>query len=189
MTALAHGPGVASDGDDPGGKSRRGARYDEVVANHAAALARLARAYEADSERCRDLQQEIHAALWESLAGFDGRCSLRTWVYRVAHNVACSHVMHAQRRRAATLVSLDELDALPADPDHEASTDRRIALERLFALIQRLNPLDRQVILLYLEGVDSGAVAEITGLSVANVNTKVHRIKKILASRFSEGGT
>lgn len=165
---------------------RRDKLYDEAVAAHAAALARLARAYEADGELCRDLQQEIHVALWRSLETFDGRCSLRTWVYRVAHNVACTHVVKS--KRAAGMVSLDELADLRAEADGEARADRRLALERLTALIHRLAPLERQVILLYLEGMDSGAISEVTGLSISNLNTKVHRIKKILADRFREGG-
>ncbi len=175
--AAARGTAEVADGP------RRDRLYDEAVAAHGQALARLARAYEADGELCRDLQQEIHVALWRSLEGFDGRCSLRTWVYRVAHNVACTHVVKA--KRAAGLVSLDELADLPAEAD---DADRRIAVERLLGLIHRLAPLERQVILLYLEGMDNGAIAEITGLSVSNLNTKVHRIKKILADRFREGG-
>lgn len=172
-------------GDPPPAPSRQRVLYDEAVATHAAAIARLARAYEADSERCRDLRQDIHAALWQSLASFDGRCALRTWVYRVAHNVACSHVLHARRRRTAATVGLDELADAPVDGDSEAAADRRLALDRLFTLIHRLATLDRQLILLYLEGMDAGAIAEISGLSIANVNTKVHRIKKILADRFN----
>ena len=64
--------------------------------------------------------------------------------------------------------------------------DRRRALDRLYALIQRLRPLDRQVMLLYLEEEDAASIAEITGLSVANVSTKVHRIKQILVRQFHE---
>ncbi|MQA30858.1 MAG: hypothetical protein GEU82_13670 [Luteitalea sp.] len=64
------------------------------------------------------------------------------------------------------------------------AVDRRIALERLLALIQSLDPLDRQVILLYLEEVDAQSIAAIVGLSPGNVATKVHRIKQILARRF-----
>src|SRR5262245_7608505 len=82
-------------------------RYEEAAATHGAALERLARAYESDPDRRRDLLQDIHLALWRSLAGFDGRCSLRTWVYRVAHNTATSQVIR-RRRRAPTLVSLDD---------------------------------------------------------------------------------
>jgi RNA polymerase sigma-70 factor (ECF subfamily) len=62
--------------------------YEEAVSTHGPALDRLARAYEADPETRRDLLQEIHLALWRSLDSFQSRCSLRTWIYRVAHNVA-----------------------------------------------------------------------------------------------------
>jgi RNA polymerase sigma-70 factor (ECF subfamily) len=175
---------------EPGKPPRPGrdVQYEQAVAVHAAALGRLARAYEADAERCRDLLQEIHIALWESLAGFDGRCSLRTWVYRVAHNVACSHVLSARRKQAGNMVSLDELANAPTMVDEEANADRRLALDRLLRLIHRLAPLERQVILLYLESMDAASIAEITGLSAANVSVKIHRIKKILADRFREGG-
>ena len=62
--------------------------YEEAAGTYGTALERLARAYEAKPEARHDLVQEIHFALWRSLAGFDGRCSLRTWAYRVADNVA-----------------------------------------------------------------------------------------------------
>jgi RNA polymerase sigma-70 factor (ECF subfamily) len=67
--------------------------------------------------------------------------------------------------------------------------DRSLLLERLFALIQRLNPLDRQVILLYLEGMDAAFIAEVTGISSGYVATKIHRVKAILAERFRNGGS
>ena len=55
------------------------------------------------------------------------------------------------------------------------------------ALIQRLRPLDRQVMLLYLEDLDARAIGEIVGLSAVNVATKIHRVKKVLAQQFQEG--
>jgi RNA polymerase sigma-70 factor (ECF subfamily) len=60
--------------------------YEQVTTQFGAALDRLARSYEADPDKRRDLLQEIHFAVWRSLATFGGQCSLRTWVYRVAHN-------------------------------------------------------------------------------------------------------
>jgi RNA polymerase sigma-70 factor (ECF subfamily) len=150
-------------------------------------LTRLARAYEPDPDRRRDLLQEIHIALWRSLVGFDGRCSLRTWVYRVAHNTATSQVIR-RRAHTPTLVSLDEVASLPDDGLDEIETDRQRTMERILRLIHTLEPLDRQVILLYLEDMDAAAIGDITGLSSSNVATKVHRIKKILSRRFHEGG-
>ena len=162
--------------------------YQEAAAAHGAALERLARGYEADPDRRRDLLQEIHLALWQSFAGFDGRCSVRTWVYRVAHNVATSHVIR-DHRLYSRLVGLDILETLPAGDDRESDVDHRNALEKLLKLIHQLKPLDRQVILSYLEGLDAASIAEVVGISPGNVATKIHRIKDILARGFREGGS
>ena len=164
--------------------SRQDELYQEAVAGYGAALDRLARAYEAHPEERRDLLQDIHLGLWRSFEAFDGRCSLRTWVYRVAHNVATSHVIR-QRRKNSVLVTLEAIEAMP---DGFCGThDQRVNLERLMALIQRLKPLDRQMTLLYLEGMDAASIGEIIGASAGGVATKIHRIKSILARRFNEG--
>jgi RNA polymerase sigma-70 factor (ECF subfamily) len=105
----------------------------------------------------------------------------------VAHNVAASHVVRHRRASARPLVSLDDADDLPAGGDSEAALDHEQSLGRLREFIQQLNPLERQVILLYLEGTDAAGIAEITGISAGNVATKIHRIKKILAGRFGKG--
>ena len=160
--------------------------YERAAAKHRGAVARLACAYEADPDKRADLLQEIHIALWRSFARFNGRCSLRTWVYRVAHNTAASHVLRSRRIRARGLVSLDALEAEPASVPVDA--DRQVALVRLRELIQRLKPLDRQVITLYLEGEDAATISEVTGLSPGNVAVKVHRIKAILGRQFERGG-
>ena len=120
-------------------------RYAEAAAAFGPALERLARAYERDADKRRDLLQEIHVALWRSLARFDGRCSLRTWVYRVAHNTATSKVLRPQAN-APSIVALDDrLESIAAAVSEEEVLDRRRALERLHGLISRLRPLDRQV--------------------------------------------
>jgi RNA polymerase sigma-70 factor (ECF subfamily) len=108
-------------------------------------------------------------------------------VYRVAHNVAASHVVRHQRAGKRPLVSLDDVDDLPVVGDSEEGFDRQQSLERLRGFIQLLKPIERQVILLYLEGTDAAGIAEITGISAGNVATKIHRIKKILAGRFGRG--
>lgn len=147
----------------------------------------MAYAYEADSDRRRDLIQEIHFHLWRSFDKFDLRCSLRTWVYRVAHNVATSYVMRQRKRRRHEFLTLEEIEDKSNAPDMEALADRRKALGKLLALIQELQPVDRQLILGYLEGTDAESMSEITGLSVANVWTKLHRIKHILTREFHAG--
>jgi RNA polymerase sigma-70 factor (ECF subfamily) len=176
----------------PRGSASEDALYEQATTKFGAALGRLAYAYEVDRDKQRDLLQEIHLALWRSFSGFKANCSLRTWVYRVAHNVAASHVAGQRRSRSRLLVTLDELDQSDAGltgSKADASFDRQRALDRLHALIHRLQPLDRQIILLYLEGSDAAAIGEISGVSPGNVATKIHRIKRVLAERYQTGST
>lgn len=161
--------------------------YQEAVENYGPALERLASAYEADPEKRRDLSQEIHFQLWRSFQNYDNRCSLRTWTYRVAHHVAASYVMR-QRRIFSTLVSLEELES-PPDKAAQLAVERKINLARLSTLIHRLKPLDRQVIVSWLEGMDAASIAEITGLSPGTVAMRISRIKNLLAHRFHQGGS
>ena len=161
--------------------------YEQVADNFGPALDRLARAYELDADARRDLLQDIHLQLWRSFAHFDHRCSLKTWVYRVAHNVATGHVIR-QRRIRERLVSIENIETMPGGDWGELAASQTQALERLSMLIQRLKPLDRQIIVSYLEGLDASSIGEITGLSPANISMKVHRIKNVLKRWFGEGG-
>ena len=156
--------------------------YRDAVAAFGPQLRRLARAYATDYE---DLLQDIHFALWRSLATFNGGCSLKTWVYRVAHNTTISSKL---RRRKVKLVSLEELDGLAAEDSAEERISQAQAVLRLHALIATLKPPDDQVMLLYLEDLDAQSISEVTGLSAGAVATRIHRIKALLARRFGEGG-
>ena len=111
---------------------------------------------------------------------------MRTWVYRVAHNTAASHVLRQRRMKLDGLIGLDEAESIADLTDHERNVEQRIALQRLTHLIHRLRPLDRQLMLLYLEGMDAASMADITGISPAHVRIQIHRIKNILAERFHE---
>jgi RNA polymerase sigma-70 factor, ECF subfamily len=161
--------------------------YKEAIGAFGPALERLARGYEADSEMRRDLLQEIHIALWRSFSGFDGRCSLRTWVYRVAHNRAVSYVRTSRFRNERVIITDSGIEALASHEDRELELDRAQAQERLLSLIRQLPPLNRQIICLHLEGMDAASIAEIVGLSTSHVHTKVHRLKEALIEDVRKG--
>jgi hypothetical protein len=86
-------------------------KYEQARTEFGPVLRRMARGYESNPERRRDLLQEMHIALWRSLRLFDGQCSLKTWVYRVGHNVSASHVLNNREgepvRRSRLRVSFD----------------------------------------------------------------------------------
>src|SRR6185295_15326231 len=107
---------------DAGDSSRIRELYERVVADYGNALKRLTRAYEADIDRRRDVLQEIHMALWQSLARFDGRSALGTWVYRVAHNTATSVCIRRKPARVQ-LVSLEDIELAPVGIDRERDLD------------------------------------------------------------------
>jgi RNA polymerase sigma-70 factor, ECF subfamily len=161
--------------------------FERVAADFAAPLTRLVRAHEADPALQQDLLQEVHLALWRSLRSYDRRCSLRTWVYRVAHHVAASHVLRSRRRRAGQFTTLDDAEFPAASTDVATEVDAAQVLRRLYALIQRLAPLDRQIIILHLEGLPGDEIAEIAGLTSTNIHTKIHRIRHLLAAQINEG--
>jgi RNA polymerase sigma-70 factor (ECF subfamily) len=169
--------------EEPG--ARRDRLYAEAAETLGPALARLARAAEHDQDRARDLEQDIHLALWRSLDGFAGDCALATWTYRVAHNVAASHALNGAR--AARLVGIEEVADLAGADNPEHAAGEAHALARLHGLIARLTPDDRAVILLYLEGLDARQIGDITGHTANAIGVKVHRIKALLARRFSPG--
>jgi RNA polymerase sigma-70 factor (ECF subfamily) len=84
-------------------------------------------------------------------------------------------------------MSIEDLEALPEDSDAERLHDEAAVVERLGALIRQLKPIDRDVILLYLEEMDAASISEVLGISPDNVAQKIHRTKKLLNRRFLSG--
>jgi RNA polymerase sigma-70 factor, ECF subfamily len=163
-------------------------RYLSVAVEYSDALARLARGYEADRDQRQDLLQEIHLAIWRSMAAFDGRCSERTWVYRVAHNAAATYVARQRRGNIRRLATLEDLTTSFDSNSLEDAASEQQTILRLTEVVQALNPLDKQVMLLYLEDLDAAGIGEITGLSAGAVATKVHRIKTVIKKRLQAAG-
>ena len=187
MIAQPSNPLLPSASSAEAAEIARDERYLEAAALYGAALERMARAYEADPSRRQDLLQDVHVAIWRSLLTFDGRCSLLTWVYRVAHYTATKHMLANRRVRLHEMHTLDEI---PDIEDYQGASSNAVetdSLQRLLTLIERLKPLDRQVILMYLEDFSAEAIGEVVGLSPSYIATKIHRVKKLLATMFHEG--
>ena len=163
------------------------ALYTRVAAEFGPPLARLAAAYEIDTSRQQDLLQEIHFSLWRSLATFRGQCSLRTWVYQVGHNTASTYVRGQRRRRRMNSVSLEDLDELVHQADVERLVDDAAIRGKINDLIERLKPVDRNVLLLYLEGLKAVEISDVVGISPSNVAQKIHRARKYLKQHFQSG--
>ncbi len=162
--------------------------FTNAIAQFGGALARMARGYEADADLRRDLEQDIQVALWQSLAHFDGRCSLSTWVWRVAHNRATSHIIARRRHRQRGWSSIEDIDLPSDDPTPFERATSEQAMAQILSIIDRLDPPDRQILLLYLEGVAAAEIGEITGVSPDTVATRIHRFKTMLTRRYAQPG-
>lgn len=161
--------------------------YHDAIAAHGEEISRYLAGYEANLAKRQELLQEVHFALWQSFGGFNNQCSLRTWVYRITNNVAVTYLRRKKRKTENTELSLDAAALYVEEKAFSSNADNQLDLQRVMLLIQSLTPADRQIILLYLEDLDSASIADVTGLSTSNVATKVHRIKKLLAGLINGG--
>ena len=155
-------------------------RCVRLLREHDRALRRLASSYERDPAKQQDLVQVIWLAVWQALPRFRGECSERTFVFRIAHNRAVSHVDYSQRRHVEPLDE-DAPFAAPG-PDPELSLSQQQRHERLRSADQDLPIAMRQVVVLTLEGLSNADVAEIVGISENNVAVRLTRARAALTA-------
>lgn len=144
-------------------------------------IGRIASSYAAEADR-HDLEQEILLQLWRGLPRFDGRAAQDTWVYRVALNTALTYRRRDQVRRRHRVRASDE----HATAEHMTAPagDTARELRMLQTFLASLAPVDRGLLLLYLEDLSYQQIAEVLGLSESLVGVKLHRIKKRFTERF-----
>ena len=151
--------------------------FSALLQQHAGIVFKVANTYARLPEDRADLAQEIAAQLWHAWPKYDPARSFSTWMYRVALNVAISHVREQSVRGRHDAVPLDDALHDIADAggtDHER--DQQIRLLQDF--IRRQAPLDRALLLLYLDERPQREIAEILGIGESNVSTKIGRLKQ-----------
>lgn len=158
------------------------ARFEAIAREYVPALMRVAGAYTRNAADRDDLFQEIMWAVWRALPGFRGDASMRTFIFRIAHNRGLTF----RSRGGPAAVSLDAVPD-PASPGVgiETAVERADESARLREALLTLSPLLRQVITLQLEGLSAEEIAEATGASINVVNVRAHRARLILRARLA----
>ena len=149
----------------------RQARFVELVHAHQGAIRKVAALYARDHADREDLFQEIVLQLWRSFDSFRGDAAFSTFLYRVALNTALMRLRRAYRRPEVALEHPPEELAAP-EPSCAAGD-----VERLYAAIRQLSPVDRAIVMLVLDERSYEEIAAVAGLTRANVSVRIVRAK------------
>ena len=159
-------------------------RFEMLLREHQRIVLKVAGAYARTAHDRDDLVQDIATQLWRSFGTFDeSRAKFTTWMYRVALNVAISWMRSGKRYGVQRFESLDDMHletiAGAGSAQHEI-LERNERLVALYDFIARLDPLNRALVLLYLDDRPYAEIADVLGISETNVATKLGRIRQKL---------
>ncbi len=164
-------------------------RFEALLHEHRRIVFKVAGLYSRSAADRDDLVQEISAQLWRSFGGYDEtRAKFSTWMYRIALNVAISQARREHWSEADRFEPL-QLHHLETVGGGEPIREEDERLQALYAFIGQLDPLNRALILLYLEDRSYGEIADVLGISETNVATKINRIKQKLRGQMSAAAT
>lgn len=158
-------------------------QFTALIRRNAALIQKVALAYCSNRSDRDDVVQEIAAALWRSREHFDARLRETTWIYRIALNVAISFYRR-ERKHHEGRASLDEHEQVFACEPVELHEE----VQRLLAAIAELGALERALVIMHLDGNDHTTIAEVLGISVSNVGTKLGRIRAQLRVTLARAG-
>lgn len=143
-----------------------------LLEQHKRLIVKIASSYFNTRANRNDLIQEIILQLWKAFPKYNPEMTASTWIYRIALNTAISSFRKEQNRKKK-LSNYQQTDTFLEW--EETEIDEK--LNRLYDLISQLNPLEKGIIILHLEGCKNAEIADIVGLSLSNVSTKINRIK------------
>ena len=156
--------------------------FCELLERHRKIVFKVAGTYCRDPHDRADLAQEIAVQLWRAFPHYDSGRPFSTWMYRIALNVAISFRRVSGAHERHVVAFDDALHDTAAAGD--AGDDERIRL--LYRCIEALDPLNRALLILYLDERSQGEIAEILGITETNVATKIGRLKERLRNEMSE---
>ncbi len=150
-----------------------------VLEAHKAIIYKIANLYAHTAEDRKDLFQEIVISLWKAYPHFKGNAKISTWIYQVGLNTAITNY-----RREKNKIRYEPIFPFTQETAAYIPNDLMDQMNGLYQAIEKLDKVDRAIILLYLEEKSYKEISEIMGISVANAGMKIKRIKEKLAQIF-----
>lgn len=156
--------------------------FQEIIERHKGILFKVARVYCPTEDDRQDLIQEMMIQIWQSVHKYNDQFKISTWLYRICLNVAISFYRKNTTRTNRFTVLNEQMTEITTE--EKAETEQQLNLLEQF--ISELKEIDKALMILYLEDKNHTEIAEILGISVSNVGTKIGRIKEKLKTRFSQ---
>jgi RNA polymerase sigma factor (sigma-70 family) len=147
-------------------------RFSVLLGRHVGIIHKIVATYCRDRDDRADLAQEITANAWQAFPRYDAARPFPTWLFRIALNVAISHVRSAVRRQGRHVPFDEEIHDTVAG---HALNDALVIFGRAVA---HLDPLNKALLVLYLDDYSHREIAEVLGISESNVGTKLSRLKE-----------
>lgn len=151
-----------------------------LIQEYEGTIFKIARLYINSEDDLDDLYQEIVLQLWKAFPSFLGKSAAGTWLYRVALNTAITY-LKKRKKRIETVSLFTGIDQLEVD-----NSEDKHQIARLYEMVSTLDNLDKGLVLLYLENKSHQEIADIVGISVSNVGTRINRIKKKLREKAKQ---
>lgn len=151
--------------------------FERIIEAHKASIYSVCYMYAANKIEADDIFQEILVNLWKGLKSFRGESELKSWVYRISLNTCISY----QRKKR---VKTEPLDIAPEIFTTDSPAGRQT--EQLRRRITRLDPMDRAIVLLWLEDMAYEEIGAIVGMTAKNVGVRLIRIKEKLKKQRND---
>lgn len=153
--------------------------FEDIYELYWQKIFRLCMGYVNDTDIAQDLAQETFIIVWQQLPKFRNESSIGTWIFRIASN-NCLRQIEKEKRFSKT--------DLPINLEEKKQESMEPQIQMLYQYISELPETDRIIISLELEEVKQAEIAQITGLSEANIRVRIHRIKEKLTQKFKNNG-
>ena len=152
--------------------------FSKMVKTHKSTIYMVCYMFSNDEDEVADLFQETLIRIWRGLPSFNGESDIKTWIYRIALNT-CISIDNKKKRRAETELSMD----INLFTDNDRETEQ---INILHKRISRLLPLDRAIVLLWLEDISYEEIGAIVGISSKNVSVRLVRIREQLKAMSND---
>lgn len=154
--------------------------FSQLVRQNKSTIYTVCYMFSKDQDEVADLFQEVLIKLWGGIASFENKSDVKTWIYRVALNT-CISIDRKKKRRAKAELSMD----VNFFKDKDSASEQVNILHRR---ISQLQPLDRAIVLLWLEDISYEEIGAIVGISAKNVSVRLFRIRQQLKNMSENNG-